>query len=174
MTIPIFVVDFNTCDPKKCTAKRLLRFAYAKPKSLKQIFNKQIVLSPFSEVALSPADKAYAEKYGLVAIDCSWNDIHGGDAGFSRGTPRALPFLIATNPVNYGVPTKLSTLEAVGAALYILGEKNQAVKILNLVSWGEEFLKINYQFLEAYAKSKDSKEVVKQQSIILTQMYGGG
>ena len=174
MTIRVYICDFHTCDPKKCTAKRILKFSLAEHKTLKQIHRKQIVLSPFSEVALSPADKELAEQYGIVGIDCSWNDIQGGKAGFSKGTGRALPFLIAANPINYGVPTKLSTLEALGAALYILGEKDQARKILNLVSWGEEFIKINFDFLEAYAKAKNSKEVIKQQSIILTQLYGGG
>ncbi|MGB7543972.1 MAG: DUF367 domain-containing protein, partial [Methanothrix sp.] len=57
-------------------------------------------MSPFSEKALSPQDKGAR---GLAALDCSW--AHAEEA-FSRTSfvSRALPFLVAANPVNYGKP----------------------------------------------------------------------
>ncbi len=172
--IPTLIVDFHTCNPKKCTAKRMIRFRKAKEISVKQIYHNQIVLTPFSKIALSPADRAKALKYGVVGVDCSWNNIDSGKSALTKGTGRALPFLIAANPINYGKPTKLSTIEAVAAAIYILGNKEQAKDILSIEKWGEEFIKINKPFLEAYSKVKSSKEVIEQQSIVMTQLYGGG
>ncbi|MHA1345176.1 MAG: ribosome biogenesis domain-containing protein, partial [Candidatus Heimdallarchaeaceae archaeon] len=89
----------------------------------------------------------------------------------NRGTGRALPFLVAANPVNYGKPSKLSTLEAIAAALYILGDKMQSEEILSLVKWGNEFLKINKDYLDRYSKAKNSKEIVQIQTEIMDKLY---
>ncbi|MHA1304215.1 MAG: DUF367 family protein [Candidatus Heimdallarchaeaceae archaeon] len=172
--ISVLICNFHTCHPKKCTAQRMVKFGKAKELAVKQIYHKHIVLTPFSDIALSPADREQALQYGLVGVDCSWNNIESGKPALTRGTRRALPFLIAANPINYGVPTKLSTLEAVTAALYILGNKKQAVDMISIVKWGEEFIKINNKFLEEYSTAKDSKDVIKKQAIVMTEMYGGG
>jgi pre-rRNA-processing protein TSR3 len=76
---------------------------------------------------------------------------------------RALPFLLAANPVNFGKPFKLSTVEAFAAALFILGEKEQAALILNKFKWGRTFLELNQEPLERYSKAANSTEVVKIQ-----------
>ncbi len=77
-----------------------------------------LVLSPFAEKALSPQTKGTR---GLAALDCSW--AHAEEV-FARVKlqDRALPFLVAANPVNFGKPFKLSTVEALAAGLVILGE----------------------------------------------------
>jgi pre-rRNA-processing protein TSR3 len=72
--------------------------------------------------------------------------------------------LIAANPVNYGTPTKLSTVEALAAALYIAGFPDEAQMILSKFKWGPEFLRLNQRFLNAYAQAKNSEEVVKLQN----------
>jgi len=80
-----------------------------------------------------------------------------------RGASRCLPYLIAANPVNYGKPTKLSTVEALAAALYIAGFKRKAEKLLSIFKWGPQFIRLNQKFLDSYAEARDSNEVVELQ-----------
>ena len=122
-----------------------------------------VILNPFSEKAFSSADRERIFHRGLAAIDCSW--IHA-DEVFElrmRGASRCLPYLIAANPVNYGIPTKLSTVEALAAALYIAGFKRKAEKLLSIFKWGLQFIWLNQKFLDSYAKAKDSSDVVELQ-----------
>ena len=122
-----------------------------------------VILDPLSDRAFSPADRGRLERRGLAAIDCSW--IHA-DKVFRlsvHGASRCLPYLIAANPVNYGVPTKLSTVEALAAALYIVGLKEKAERLLSIFKWGPHFIVLNQELLESYADAKDSSEVVELQ-----------
>ncbi len=122
-----------------------------------------LILNPFSETAFSSADRRRIEHSGLSAIDCSW--MHA-DEVFElrmRGASRCLPYLIAANPVNYGIPTKLSTVEALAAALYIVDFKQEAEKLLSIYNWGPQFIRLNQEFLDNYARSKNSSEVVELQ-----------
>ncbi|MCK5410323.1 MAG: DUF367 family protein, partial [Candidatus Heimdallarchaeota archaeon] len=169
--IQISICNFHTCNPKICTAQKIIKSRKAIEVQIKQIQSQSIVLTPFSFTALSIEDRELALRNGLVGVDCSWNNIEGGEEALSRGTGRALPFLVAANPVNYGKPSKLSTLEAIVAALYILGDKIQAKEILALVKWGDEFFKINKDYLKRYTEAKNSKEVVEAQTIIMDGLY---
>jgi pre-rRNA-processing protein TSR3 len=169
--IPVFICNFHTCNPKICTAIRVMKFKKAKEIYIKHIKPNSVVLSPFSNIALSPEDRDNAKKFGVIGVDCSWNDIEGGRKALEKGSGRALPFLVATNPTNYGDPSKLSTLEAIASALYILGATDQSKEILNLVSWGEEFMKINGEYLKSYSQAKNSKDVVKKQKEFMNRLY---
>jgi pre-rRNA-processing protein TSR3 len=71
-----------------------------------------------------------------------------------------LPFVVAVNPVNYGKPLKLSTLEAFATALYILGDVKKAEEMLNLYKWGPNFLVLNKEPLEDYRNAKNSSEII--------------
>jgi pre-rRNA-processing protein TSR3 len=103
------------------------------------------------------------EDFGLVGLDCSWEHAEKVLLKHVRGTSRCLPILVAGNPVNFGKPTKLTTAEALAAALYIAGFKDQANELLSIFKWGHTFLELNHERLESYAKAKDSTEVVELQ-----------
>jgi pre-rRNA-processing protein TSR3 len=122
-----------------------------------------VILNPFTDKAFSPNDRIRLERRGLAAMDCSW--IHA-DRAFelsTRGASRCLPYLIAANPVNYGVPTKLSTVEALAAALYIAGFGEEAEHLLSIFKWGPNFIVLNQELLNAYALAKNSTEIVELQ-----------
>ncbi|HEY9205380.1 MAG TPA: DUF367 family protein [Candidatus Methanoperedens sp.] len=162
--IPLHLYHANQCDPKKCSGKKLARFRLAiLHDSPGKLPREAILLDPFSEQALSPADDP---KRGVVVLDCSWEEVERVFPILERRKlrHRALPFLLAANPVNYGKPFKLSTVEAFAAALYILGEKENASLILNKFKWGKTFIELNLEPLERYSKAKDSTEVVRIQS----------
>ena len=157
--IPVIIYDKCQCDPKKCTAKRMMKFGLGKEaKTLGAIPSGSIVLSPFSDRALSPADMKYARK-GLVVMDLTWTNIDEFPR-LKKCEERALPYLLAANPVNWGRPMELNSAEAVMAALYILGEKTQAETFLGRFNWAPEFVRLNGSLLEDDSKAKDSTEVM--------------
>tara|TARA_Y100001970_G_scaffold293610_2_gene441636 strand:- start:6393 stop:6935 length:543 start_codon:yes stop_codon:yes gene_type:complete len=152
-------------DPSKCTARKLSRFGLAELHRDNKSTPYGIILNPYSEKALSPADYKYP--YKLVALDCSWET--AGVGSFSmKGIHRALPFLVAANPVNYGKPFKLTTVEAIAASLFILGEKEQSRKVLSKFRWGLNFLTLNEEPLESYASCLTSEDVVNVQELYLS------
>ena len=162
--IPLHLYHADQCDPKKCTGKKLARFDLARlHKSPGTLPRRAIFLDPFAEQALSPADDV---KNGIVVLDCSWEEVERVFPVIQKlmMRHRALPYLLAANAVNFGKPFKLSSVEAFAAALYILGEKEQAALILNKFKWGPVFIDLNREPLERYSKAKDSTEVVKIQS----------
>ncbi|NHJ22660.1 MAG: DUF367 family protein [Candidatus Lokiarchaeota archaeon] len=139
----LFCLHFNECDKKKCTALKLAKLNLIKivPEIKGKIFN-AILLNPFSNEELSATDRDAILKYGLVVIDCSWKRIFNVKE-FSVKTSRKLPPLIAANPVNFGKWEKLSSVEALAAALYITHFDVYGDLILSKFSWGSEFKAIN-------------------------------
>jgi len=156
------------CDPKKCTGLRLKRRGLARIVTRTRFLPKRaIVLNPFSEIAFSPADRQRVEDFGLVALDCSWEHAQKVLKGHVKGTSRCLPILIAGNPVNFGKATKLTTAEAIAAALYIAGFKEKATELLSIFTWGHTFFELNNMLLENYVLAKDSTEIVEMQNRLL-------
>ncbi len=167
-SVKIVVYHAGQDDPKKCSALKLKRFGLAKlVHQIRAIPRGAIVLNPFSEKALSPADRQIISNRGLAAIDCSWTYANQIFEIGIHGSSRALPYLIAVNPVNYGIPTKLTTVEALAAALYIASFREEAEILLSKFKWGPEFIKLNKPFLEVYMKARDSTEVVELQKKFL-------
>ena len=162
--IRLFVYHANEDDPKKCSARKLNKFGFAKlEKSIKKVPSNTILLNPFAKKSLSKEDFKIVKENGILAIDCSWKNAEGSfDYLDKKNHSRALPFLVAANPVNYGKPFKFTTLEAFAAALYILGEIDHAKEILNIYKWAPHFLELNKEPLDDYQKAKNSEEVVKK------------
>ncbi|RLN53754.1 hypothetical protein BBJ28_00002369 [Nothophytophthora sp. Chile5] len=159
--------DFQQCDSKRCTGRKLCRFGYVKSMKPGTHF-RGIVLSPAGEQAVSPADRGLVESTGISVIDCSWAKVQELPYKQLRsGSHRLLPFLVAANSVNYGRPHKLSCAEAIAATLFIVGLKQEARQIMDEFPWGAEFLKINADCLEAYAACETSAEVVEAQNAYL-------
>jgi pre-rRNA-processing protein TSR3 len=147
-------------DPDKCTARRLAKFDHAELHRSTRATPSGIILNPFADRALSPADSTESDR--LVALDCSW-ETADSEAFELDGLHRSLPFLVAANPVNYGRPFRLTTVEALAGGLIILGEREQAEDILTPFRWGDTFLDLNEEPLRRYADCADSTEVVAVQ-----------
>ena len=169
--VRIVVYHAGQCDPKKCTALKLKRHGLVRiVHQMKFLPKGAVVLNPLSEIAFSPADRERIETLGLAALDFSWEHAENALLKSVRGTSRCLPFLIAGNPVNFGKPTKLSTVEALSAALFIAGFEEDARKLLSMFVWGHTFLELNCERLEAYAEAKSSTEVVRLQAGFMERM----
>jgi pre-rRNA-processing protein TSR3 len=162
--IPLYIYHAGQCNPKKCTGLKMARF------NLAHLYNRisrtpksAIILDPISEKAISPADHSGK---GIIVLDCSWKEVERifPELGKLNLEHRALPYLLASNPVNFGRPFKLNSAEALAAALYILGYKEQAEKILSKFNWGHSFIELNKEPLEEYATAKNSTEIVEIQS----------
>ena len=160
--VKVFIFYMKQDDPKKCTSAKLFRLHLAKPIfRLSNIPNRSIVLNPIAEQILTRKDRTIIEEEGLVAIDCSWER---ADQVFERrlpGVDRRLPLLLAGNPTNYATLSKLSSLEALAAALYITGFKAQALRFLSIFKWGSTFSSLNEQPLNEYSKAEDPGKIVE-------------
>jgi pre-rRNA-processing protein TSR3 len=138
---------FRQDDPKKCTAAKLVKFGLARPVSRTR--DGTIILDPFARQTLLRHDAKIADS--VTGIDCSWSL---ADVTFAKkflGISRKLPPLLAGNPVNYSKLNKLTTVEAVAAAVFILGYEDQALELLSKFSWGHTFYELNQELLRDYS-----------------------
>ncbi len=151
------------CDPKRCTSKKLARHGLLRIVArVMQLPRGSVVLNPTAEVALSKGDEATAGRRGLCVVDTSWKS--GSFPRIKGCKERALPFLLAANPVNYGKPFLLSSVEALAAALHIMGHGEQAAELLSKFKWGPTFLKLNAEPLRLYSEAEDSLGVIAAQA----------
>ena len=129
-TVSIYGVYFKQDDPKKNTLLKLSKHKkIIIKKSLNKCPRKAIILDPFSPIIMSNADRQIVAQYGIIVIDGSWGQI---ETLFKQNFPtsRRLPHLLAANPVNYGRWDRLSSAEAVAAALYIAGFQKEGREML--------------------------------------------
>ena len=151
-------------DPRKCTGSLLVRNGMAVPiRKLSEIHDEAIVLNPSSPRFLLRPDAANGVRYGVVAIDCSWEKAGTIFMRRFRGANRKLPALLAANPVNYAKVGKLSTAEAVSAALYIMGFPSRAKELLIPFSWGRTFFDLNRELLGRYARARAEETIARIQ-----------
>lgn len=153
--IPL-IIHHNEDDPKKCTARKLKKFGLARFVGYSS--RDAVVLYPTSVIRISREDSRF--RY-LMAIDVSWENIE--KYRFNMINTRSLPYLLAANPVNYGKPFKLSTVEALAAAYYIMGYANISFKLLEKFSWGLNFIQLNRGPLDDYSNAKNSDEVLEME-----------
>ncbi len=167
--IPLHAIWLAQDDPKKNTAViASKRDDIVLHKKIKTLPKKGILLEPLSGKVFGPEDHhILLEKNGhLVGLDCSWAQIETSVELVTKTTrlvPRMLPLLLAANPVNWGKPTRLTTMEAIAATLYLLGNKQQAEQALRAFRWGKRFFELNQEPLDAYAKAASSEELVNLQ-----------
>jgi pre-rRNA-processing protein TSR3 len=161
--VRLYVIHFREDDPLKCTASRLKRFGLVR--YVRRA--KGIILDPFSHTLLSGIDREVAEKEGITAIDSSWERV-GNVGGFRfKGLSRSLPYLLASNPINFGVPRKLSTAEAIAAALFILNYRKESEAVMRPFKWGNTFFQLNLKALELYSKGSDGQRMRELEEYVM-------
>jgi pre-rRNA-processing protein TSR3 len=156
-------------DPFKCTAAKLVRFRLASP--VKFISRTTIVLNPFSEAPILKYDQRVADS--VCAIDCSWeraDEVLKHQRVAAQGIARRLPAMLAANPINYAKLDKLSSVEALAGALYILNEKELAAKMMDKFKWGHTFLELNADLLDDYADAETEEQVAELEKDYFPQL----
>ena len=165
--VRLYIALAGEDHPKACTGRRLLHRGLAREvRRIEGISPTPVVLDPYAPDPLGPSDRKAAVRGGILAVDCSWNRLSergrfpGSEEGErGRGIRRRLPILIATNPQHYGKPAQLNTVEALAAALYLVGRPADAERILEGFSGSDSFLRVNAERLAAYTRERDAAGV---------------
>ena len=156
-------------DPTKCTARKMVNMDLAKGVSRKfHASDKVIVLNPWAHRTLSPPDKVAKS---VLVVDASWNQAQEVFFRKLGGKHRRLPVLLAANPTNYSRAGVLSSVEAVAATMYILGEVDEAKSYLNIYKWGPTFLNLNQEPLEAYRRARTEGKVLQAEREFFPQLF---
>ncbi|AQZ10253.1 TSR3 (YOR006C) [Zygosaccharomyces parabailii] len=151
--------DFDHCDPKRCSGKKLERLGLIKSLRVGQKFQ-GIVVTPNGTGVVCPNDRPLVEENGASVVECSWARLE--EVPFNRiggRHERLLPYLVAANQVNYGRPWKLNCVEALAACFAIVGRMDWSSELLSHFSYGPSFLEINAELLEIYQQCSDSDSV---------------
>lgn len=158
--LKLFVYQMKQDDPKKCTSNKLCRLHLVQPRfRISRLPQNRVLLNPYAEEILLPNDRALIQRGGLAIIDCSWKKAEEIFVKRIRGIHRKLPTLIAANPVNYGHAHRLSSAEALAAALYIMSLKREAERLMNVFKWGPAFLSLNKNLLEEYGLAETEEDI---------------
>ena len=144
-------------DPRKCSAAKLVKFNLAKP--VTRTASRTLILNPFSSKTLLKSDKKLA--HSVTGIDCSWNLAVSAFQKSFAGISRKLPPLLAGNPINYSKLNKLTTVEALAAAVYIMGDLDLTHTLLNKFKWGSTFFALNKNLLQDYSKAESESEILE-------------
>ena len=142
--------DFDHCDPKRCSGKKLERLGLIKSMRVGQKFQ-GVVVSPNGRTVVCPDDREIVEEQGISVVECSWARLD--EVPFNKiggKNERLLPYFVAANQVNYGRPWRLNCVEALAACLAIVGRLDLAADLLSNFSWGPAFLELNRELIEIY------------------------
>ena len=154
---------FKQDDPKKCTAAKLVKFKLAT--SVRTTSLNTILLDPFAKRTVLRDDRLLADS--ITGIDCSWELAEKTFKKKFTGIARKLPPLLAGNPVNYSKLNKLTTVEAIAGAAFILGFEDLTYELLDKFKWGHTFYELNRNLLEDYSKANSEEEINS-----ITKEYG--
>ena len=153
----INLLMFYQDDKKKCTAAKLIKFGLAKKITKSQ--SKTVLLHPYSEKTLLNKEKSIFTS--ITGIDCSWNLAEKVFQKTFVGMSRQLPPLLAGNPVNYSKIDKLTTVEAIAGAAFILGAEQLSRNLLEKFNWGHTFLELNENLLHDYQRAISEDQVIE-------------
>lgn len=162
--------DFDHCDPKRCSGKKLERLGLIKSLRVGQKFQ-GIVVSPNGNGVVCPNDRAIVEEHGASVVECSWarlDEVPFNKIGGKH--ERLLPYLVAANQVNYGRPWKLNCVEALAACFAIVGRMDWASELLSHFSWGPSFLDLNSELIEVYQQCTDAESVKEAETAWLAKI----
>jgi rRNA small subunit aminocarboxypropyltransferase len=80
--VPLAMWDFNHCDPKRCSGKKLARRGLLTSLRIGQKFRGVVITylphspreltSPNGKIVVSPADRGLLEGFGAAVVECSW------------------------------------------------------------------------------------------------------
>ncbi len=151
----IEVLMFRQDDPRKCTAAKLVKFGMAK--NVRTTSPATLILDPFASKTLLKKDSLVFDT--ITGIDCSWELAKKTFVKIFPGIARKLPPLFAGNPVNYSKLNKLTTVEAIAGALFIMKFDDLAHNMLNKFKWGHTFFDLNKNLFEDYSKADSEEEI---------------
>tara|TARA_B100000575_G_C22839197_1_gene492020 strand:- start:64 stop:588 length:525 start_codon:yes stop_codon:yes gene_type:complete len=165
---PLHIIHLDQDDPKKCTSRKLHKCGLVNlHKSTNSAPRRGYLLNPHAKIVLAPEDIGLVSLGGsIVVLDCSWKQIEDSldlIDGRTRLEGRILPLLLAANPVSWGKVGRLSSAEALGASLAILGLWEQAISVVEPFPFGEQFLDLNKEPLEAYSRADSREDIVEIQ-----------
>ncbi|MFB3096107.1 MAG: ribosome biogenesis domain-containing protein, partial [Nitrosopumilaceae archaeon] len=62
--------------------------------------------------------------------------------------------------VNYSKLNKLTTVEAIAGAIYLIGFEKLSLDLLNKFKWGHTFYDLNKELLEQYSKATSQNAII--------------
>ncbi|MEM4888974.1 MAG: DUF367 family protein [Thermosphaera sp.] len=157
--IRIYTIIYYEDDPVKNTALKMVKAGLAKPVDPRTVKPGLIVLNPFSKDYLGPWHRSIVEERGVLVVDASWKILGPEKFKRVRGLHLKLPPLLPGNPVNYGKPCILSSVEAVAAAAYITGFAETYRELLGLFKWMGTFHDLNAELLGSYSRASSASEL---------------
>ena len=168
-SVPLHVIHLDQDDPKKCTSRKLHQSGLINlHESISSAPRRGYLLDPRAKTVLAPEDGDLIALGGsIVVLDCSWKHIDESldlIDGRTRLEGRILPLLLAANPVSWGKVGRLSSAEAIGASLAILGLWEQARAVLEPFPFGNQFLDLNREPLGAYSSADSRTEILEIQT----------
>ena len=146
---------FRQDDPKKCTAAKIVKFKLAT--SVITTLPNTLLLDPFAEKTLLKSDATITNS--ITGIDCSWELAGKTFTKKFSGIARKLPPLLAGNPVNYSKLNKLTTVEAIAGAAFIMGVESLAHEVLDKFEWSHTFYDLYKKLLEDDSKANSEESI---------------